>query len=128
MGSLVLAIYWWWDGLSFATTFALGSLAYRRIRSGASHVAYCRAACFAAIVTIVVDVGFLTTALIRWNDVMNPLSQYVTYTSYGTNGSSFFFCSLYSALCNVWIFIHFLKMGRRSSLPASTKSMPEAAP
>ena len=118
MGSVVLAPFWWFDGFSMGVTCVVGLTAIRRALhaqpdSTGTHIAYCRFVCILAAITILVDISFLAVALVRWNNVMNPLHHYIRYTTYGRDGSAFFFCSLYTACINVWVLIHFYQMSHR---------------
>ena len=120
LGSVFTAPYWLYDGTSFALTCALTTLAVRRWRGGAKkaggnrpHVVFCRGACIVAVVSFTVAVAFLVTAVVLWNDEMNPVAR----GSYARDGSSFFFCSLFSASTNAWVAIHFWRFST-SDAPA----------
>ena len=75
---------------------------------------YCTITCAIAGVSILVEIGFMIAAVILWNSTMNPWH----WTSYGDNGSSFFFCSLYSSICNVFVIVHFWSMRQGPSQQA----------
>ena len=126
MGAAFVAPYWLFDGLSFACTFVVGRLAIRRALPplgseanppAGAHKLYCRVVCTVAALSIVAELSFLVTAVLLWNKVMNPLA----WNGYGRDGSSFFFCSLYSATCNTAVLVHFCRLKSRSPYAAASK-------
>jgi len=128
MGGIFVAPYWLFDGVSFLCSGILGRFAIRnwqRSEQGDSSAApvaltYSRAVVCVAACSIVIEISFLVAALLLWKKEMNPLHR----TSYGENGSSFFFCSMYSSILNCFVVAHFLKLGRAE---AEGKSSPSPA-
>merc|ERR1712086_98308 len=113
VGCIFVAPYWLYDGASFLLAFVLGLLASRGNVQGESTVepdsterdtnSYATATWCVAAFSILVDIGFMVTALMLWNEEMNPFH----WSSYGRDGNSFFFCSMYRAICNTFLVFHF---------------------
>merc|ERR1712216_558757 len=115
MGIPFAAPYWLYDGISFLLCCIVGYMAVRNwkhLQQGMSdvstYVAYSRTTFCIAMVSVFIEIGFLATALLLWNQQMNPINT----SSYGRDGSSFFFCSLYSSTTNVFVARHFFKLSR----------------
>ena len=126
MGAMFAAPYWLYDGASFLVTFILGFLAIRSFNalqalpsskipsssssssSSSPHVAYSRACVLISAASILIEIGFIVFAVVLWNREMNPIAV----SSYGRDGSSFFFCSLYSSICNVFVVAYYYRLSR----------------
>lgn len=128
LGAVFVAPYWLFDGTSFLGSTILGYLAVRsadqsvdgpaETNSGMSRN-YATATCFLAGASILVEVGFMIAAGVLWNQVMNPYHR----TSYGRDGNSFFFCSLYSSICNLFVVRHFRAIRNRTTSDSSLQDL-----
>merc|ERR1711907_863721 len=116
-GAAFFAPYWLFDGTSFMLSSILGYLA---VQQGSSN-GYATATCSVAAISVLVEVGFLIAALILWNEEMNPIHR----TSYGEKGNSFFFCSLYSSILNVFVVFHFKNLEGPIQSPETPSSTHE---
>eukprot|EP00658_Telonema_sp_P-2_P006205 TRINITY_DN12370_c0_g1_i1.p1 TRINITY_DN12370_c0_g1~~TRINITY_DN12370_c0_g1_i1.p1 ORF type:complete len:181 (-),score=33.16 TRINITY_DN12370_c0_g1_i1:352-894(-) len=129
VGAIFVAPYWLFDGTSFLCSTILGVMAVKAMENGevsdkntedstTNHKTkvLATATCGVAAVSILVEVGFMVTAIILWKDEMNPYHR----TSYGKDGNSFFFCSLYSSICNLFVVRHFYAMRASSAIPLMT--------
>ena len=117
VGCIFVAPYWLYDGASFLLAFVLGLLAcwgtcWGNVPGESMEEpdstdrdtnSYATATWCVAAFSILVDIGFMITALMLWNEEMNPFH----WSSYGRDGNSFFFCSMYSAICNTFLVFHF---------------------
>ena len=124
MGGVFVAPYWLADGVAFAITCVLSTLAIRSRQEceealTARALALCRATYCTGSLFVLVDIGFVITAGILWNRTMNPFA----WTDYGRNGSSFLFCSLYSAIVNSFVVYYFCKLS--SSKTVENKPPPD---
>jgi hypothetical protein len=89
--------------------------------TASTYRSYCTMVCCVAAASALAEVGFLVAALVLWDRQMNPMSS----SNYGRDGSSFFFCSLYSSTTNLFVLRHFVLLGRTP--PSTNKSTPSLA-
>ena len=107
VGAIFLAPFWLFDGTSFLITSCVGRVAIQKWNQGEKYAGkYAKATYTVALISILVEVCFMIAAVYLWSKEMNPWHR----TSYGRDGDSFFFCSLYSSSCNVCVVLHFRKM------------------
>lgn len=113
VGAIFVAPFWLFDGASFLVTSILGYLATKHASQSDSSAVntYATAAKCVAGVSIPIELGFLITAVVLWHDEMNPVHR----TSYGRDGDSFFFCSLYSSTLNLFVALHYSGLERTQS-------------
>ena len=110
IGAAFVAPYWLYDGAAFLLCFALGRVAIRHWTHGGPYTSYCYATCAIAAISILADLSFIVAARLNWDREMNPFhnSVFGKEGPLGSDqGSSFFWCSTYSCLSNIFVLGHF---------------------
>jgi hypothetical protein len=109
MGSLSSAPYWLFDGAAFLVTLLLSWLAFASkscVRQRLALGLIWRL----AVVYVCIEVSFLVAAIVLFRKVMNPWAP-EGHGAYGRDGSSFVFCSFFSALINSCVVYRFKTFG-----------------